>query len=96
MEANDNGKFSVTWTVPQDVNPGTLTITAADESGKPATAQLTISASGTGTGTADSGDGLASTGANATIIATAVALLLIVIGAGLLIARRKNTVNDAS
>ena len=93
---DDDGDFSVTWTVPQDVTPGTLTITAADESGNSATAQLTISATGTGAGTADSGDGLASTGAKATMIATAVALLLIVIGAGLLIARRNNTVNDAS
>jgi len=82
----------VTWTVPQDVNPGTLTITAEDESGNSATAKLIVSA----TGTADSGDALASTGAKATIFATAVALLLIVIGAGLLIARRNNTVNDAS
>ncbi|OAV60208.1 hypothetical protein A6F49_12535 [Enteractinococcus helveticum] len=91
---DDNGDFSVTWTVPQDVAPGTLTITAADESGNTATAELTISAAGAGD--SDSGDALASTGAKATMIATAIALLLIVIGAGLLIARRNNTVNDAS
>ena len=92
-----NGDFSVVWTVPQDISPGNLTITAVDESGNTATAELTISATGTaGTGSGDSGDGLASTGAKATMIATAVALLLIVIGAGLLIARRNNTVNDAS
>lgn len=91
---DDNGDFSVTWTVPQDVTPGTLTIAAADESGNTATAELTISAAGAGD--SDSGDALASTGAKATMIATAIALLLIVIGAGLLIARRNNTVNDAS
>ena len=93
---DDNGDFSVTWTVPQDVAPGTLTITAADESGNSATAELTISAATVGAGGSDSGDALASTGAKATMIATAIALLLIVIGAGLLIARRNNTVNDAS
>ena len=87
-----NGNFSVTWTVPEDVDPGVLTITVTDESGNTASAELTISESVSGS----DDNGLASTGATATLIATGIALLLIVIGAALVITRRNNRMNELS
>lgn len=91
-----DGNFSVTWTVPADAGEGVLTLTASDESGNTASAELTISAAAAGAGATDSDGDLASTGATATLIATAVAILLIVIGAALMIARRQSKVNELS
>lgn len=72
-----------------------LTLTASDEAGNSASAELTISAAGSAAGgAADSGDGLASTGAMATLIATGVAVLLIALGVALMIARNRSKVNE--
>jgi hypothetical protein len=106
VETGADGSFEVTWTVPEDIGLGVLTLTASDEAGNSASVELTVSAAGTGAGGTDgagddsatggfgSGDGLASTGAMATLIATAVALLLIALGVAMLIARHQNKVKE--
>lgn len=84
---DEDGNFVVTWTVPDDLEPGVYSVIVTDSDGNTYTADFNVIGTGTsGSGEADTG--LASTGANSTLWATGVALLLIMVGAALYMVRR--------
>ncbi|MGJ9424374.1 choice-of-anchor G family protein [Nesterenkonia halotolerans] len=106
IEVDENGEFDVDWTLPEDLQPGELVVTATDEDGNSASAPLEVLGAGAGgdeDGVAVESDGdddgatgsgvLATTGATVATFGL-VALVLTLIGVGLYVASRQRRVTD--
>ena len=94
VEVDADGQFEATWTVPEGVDAGELTITATDDSDGDisGSATLTITDGVGPAGDRDDEGGLAVTGAGGIMLLAGLSALLLMAGAGLYIARsRRNS-----
>jgi len=103
VEVDADGEFTVDWTLPEDLQPGQLVVTATDEDGNSGSAALDVLSAGAGDGVGVQSDGdaedasnpggLAATGAT---IATfgLVALVLTMLGIGLYVVSRQRRMTD--
>ncbi|MDN6147975.1 MAG: hypothetical protein L0I94_03955, partial [Yaniella sp.] len=92
VPVDENGQLNISWTVREDVGPGTLTVVVTDDNDPDASAEAALTVVPTDpdqTGAATDGsdeDGLASTGASGTTLLAAGAGLAMLLGLWALIA----------
>jgi len=103
VEVDADGEFTVDWTLPEDLQPGQLVVTATDEDGNSGSAALDVLSAGAGDGVGVQSDGdaedasnpggLAATGATLATFGL-VALVLTMLGIGLYVVSRQRRMTD--
>ncbi|WP_202923275.1 hypothetical protein, partial [Nesterenkonia haasae] len=91
VDVEQDGTFAVTWTVPEDTEPGDLTVTATDDSDSDITdsATLSVVVGADATGESTDSDGLARTGVGTMWLVVGLSLLLLLAGTTALVAKKR-------